>query len=466
MSNPFIIKKNTELTRQLFKTALGGFFGTKNAEAHRFEISLFRNGERVQLQNSNIVTGAFINYTNMSTVLLSDEYTSVEDGNAIVVLSDGCYMLPGRFCLTINVDDVTVFAGEGTLSATQTDTIYDPDDIVPSLEDVLAQVDAARQAAAAANEAAANASKMPFIGAGGVWYFWDAERGMYVDSENKSIPELTFQAVTGEPGTNVQLVQTGTPDAPVITLTIPRGDTGAVEGIDYFAGSPSALGVANPGAANGVARGDHVHPLPGLGDLGAVGYNAQSLTDAQKQQARENIASVSYEAQTLTDAQKEQARQNIGADSGYTLPAATAETLGGVKLGSAFTAPDGVLTIDGEIVELVKFIEKATYSKNATVQALIPFDENALYIGSLGNIPTTIIPTTPWLRFGGVGIPASSLQHSSVDTAIINFGADGSTTGTFFYLGKFQISDSGTVSNKNPTSVTVGPVYMLRKIAQ
>lgn len=451
MSNPFIIKKNTELTRPLFKTALGGFFGTKNAEAHRFEISLFRNGERVQLQNENIVTAAFVNYTNMATVLLSDEYTSIEEGNAIVVLSDGCYMLPGRFCLTINVDDVTVFAGEGTLSETQTDTIYDPDDIVPSLEDVLAQVDAARQAAAAANEAAANASKTPYIGEGGVWYFWDAERGRYVDSENKSIPELTFQAVTGAPGTNVQLVQTGTPDAPLITLTIPRGDTGAVDGIDYFAGNPSALGAASPGTVNGVSRGDHVHPLPSVGDLGAVSYNAQTLTDEQKQQARENIGA--------------------GEPYSYTLPTATASTLGGVKLGGAFAAPGGVLTIDGEVAEMVTFIENATYSTGATIPTLVPFDANALYFGNIRNQGTGVmsaIGPTDWLMRGH-SIPVETISGTSIsiDSIALTFATNGVTNGTLDYINRYTFRASGTaVTQTTPTSIAIGPIYMLRKIAQ
>lgn len=449
MSNPFIIKKNTELTRPLFKTALGGFFGTGNTDAHRFEISLTKNGEAVKLQNTNVVTGAFVNYTNMATVMLSGDYTFVEDGKAVVILSDGCYQLAGRFCLTINVDNVTVFAGEGTLSETSTDTIYDPDDIVPSLEEVLAQVDAARIAAAEANTAAANAKKTPYIGEGDVWYFWDAEKGMYVDSENKAIPELTFRAVTGEPGTNVQLVQTGAPDAPVITLTIPRGDTGAVDGIDYFAGNPSALGTASPGSANGVARGDHVHPLPGVDDLGAVSYNAQTLTDDQKQQARENI----------------------GAGEPYDLPEATESVLGGVKTSGIFSAPGGMLAINGEPAELVLFIEKATYSTGATIPTVVPFEAEAIYLCNIrGQGATVMIPveTSGFLMRGGaLPIETISGTMTSVDTVGLSFAEDGAASGALAYINRYTFRASGTAqSQSTPTSIEIGPVWMLRKIRE
>lgn len=40
------------------------------------------------------------------------------------------------------------------------------------------------------------------------------------------VPNITFTVQTGAPGTDVVLEQSGTPDAPIVDLTIPRGDTG------------------------------------------------------------------------------------------------------------------------------------------------------------------------------------------------------------------------------------------------
>lgn len=82
-------------------------------------------------------------------------------------------------------------------------------------------------------------------------------------------PKITFEVETGEAGSDVKVEQSGTAEAPHIKLTIPRGDTGAVEGVDYYEGEPEPLGEANPGTANGLSRGNHVHPMPTAEDVGA-----------------------------------------------------------------------------------------------------------------------------------------------------------------------------------------------------
>lgn len=56
---------------------------------------------------------------------------------------------------------------------------------------------------------------------------------------------------------------------PIKTIKGAKGDTGAVEGLEYYAASPAALGTASPGASDLVARGDHVHPMPSASDVGA-----------------------------------------------------------------------------------------------------------------------------------------------------------------------------------------------------
>lgn len=130
------------------------------------------------------------------------------------------------------------------------------------------------------------------------------------------VPTITFSVETGEPGTNVQVEQSGTPDAPTVTLTIPRGDPGE--------GAVSSVDGLMPGIGGDVA-------------LGAVRYVSQTLEDLQKRQARENIgagtgdgtvlsvddvqpeedgnvvlSAVRYAPQTLTTEQQQQARINIG----------------------------------------------------------------------------------------------------------------------------------------------------------
>lgn len=395
-------------------------------------------------------------------------------GNVITItLGPHCYKEAGDYILSVMLSKDagettrTILRIYGEVQRAASGPTVDISETLVDVDAVLALYAEMKTAKEAAEEAAEIAKKVPIIADGGLWAFWDAVQGMYVESEYRSIPALTFEAKTGAAGTNVQMVISGTAEAPVITLTIPRGDTGAVEGLDYYEGSPAELGTADPGTANGVARGDHVHPLPGADALQVISYiTAQALTEAQRLQALANIGGVAYSTpQTLTEEQQAQARENIGAGQPYTLPEATEETMGGVKMGGFFSAPDGVLTIDGEPVEIVQFIERATYSKDATIQTLVPLDVDALYIGSMGNTPAAITPGT-WMRFSGVGIPGSSALHSSVDTAIINFGEDGATSGTLFYIQKFTINASTSITSNAPTSATIGPVWMLRKIPQ
>lgn len=79
----------------------------------------------------------------------------------------------------------------------------------------------------------------------------------------------------------------------------------------------------------------------------AVLYTSQTLTDAQKQQARTNIGagkaeSVLYTAQSLTDAQKLQARTNIGVSDLSGVP------LGTIVMWSSTTIPDGWSICNGQ----------------------------------------------------------------------------------------------------------------------
>lgn len=67
---------------------------------------------------------------------------------------------------------------------------------------------------------------------------------------------------------------------PITTIKGEKGDTGAVDGLDYHDAAPSALGQASPGSSDLVARGDHVHPLPTPEDIGAA--TLEDMTKVQE----------------------------------------------------------------------------------------------------------------------------------------------------------------------------------------
>lgn len=288
---PYVV----DLDKPVTKTMLYNLFVTTNKKAHRFIITLRRGGVDVPFTGS--VVGTLINYSDMMT----QEYPGrAEDGKVVFDWPASFYAKSGLFCVIITVDDGevsnSVFAAEGSMILGETDTLYDPSHVVPSLSELLAQIDATRNAATAANNAAnsansaatdatsaanrANAaaqsiegltvSASPGAAADAEITEQDGAKHIHFTLQTGATPDITFEVATGAPGTQVQVQQSGTPEAPIVLLTIPRGDTGSVDGINYFEGNPSALGTANPGTANGVARGDHVHPLPTAEDVGAL----------------------------------------------------------------------------------------------------------------------------------------------------------------------------------------------------
>lgn len=140
--------------------------------------------------------------------------------------------------------------------AGQSITIDDPDiDVEITVEDISSSilqeaVEAANSAAERANDAAAAAEHMvdihqgppgpsgisPIIGQNGNWWTWDDELEQYVDSGEPSrgpqgvpgpTPDISIGTVTtGEPGDPAEASMTGTPEAPVLNMTIPQGPKG------------------------------------------------------------------------------------------------------------------------------------------------------------------------------------------------------------------------------------------------
>lgn len=138
----------------------------------------------------------------------------------------------------------------------------------------------------------------PKINSGNEWELWNPTGMGYEKTGKPSIPLLTFRAKTGEPGTDVIISQSGTPEKPVLEITIPRGEKGFVEGVDYSDDDPTELLLkASPGTKMSVARGDHAHPLPALDNLpGVLPVSAGGTGAVNEVEALERLgaASVAY----------------------------------------------------------------------------------------------------------------------------------------------------------------------------
>ncbi len=85
-----------------------------------------------------------------------------------------------------------------------------------------------------------------------------------------------------------------------------------------------------------------ISPSLALGETSSTAYAGnKGKANADAIAALQKAGNVRYDtAQSLTDAQKQQARTNIGAGTPYTLPTATATVLGGVKSSTTGTTKD------------------------------------------------------------------------------------------------------------------------------
>ena len=93
-------------------------------------------------------------------------------------------------------------------------------------------------------------------------------------------PQITVKVVTGEPGTAASVAQSGTAEAPIITLTIPRGDTGSLGSLTINGKTPDSAGKVELTAADVGARADDW--MPTAADVGALSGTDATLTNTGK----------------------------------------------------------------------------------------------------------------------------------------------------------------------------------------
>lgn len=147
-----------DLSRGVQVTPLGHllFTGDKNGDVYRIKVT--NAGQAVD------ITGAAVNAYMMRADHVTVPLTGkVENGEAVVTLDASCYAVTGKAVLVVKMahgDAIsTIFAGEGAVMRSSTDMVADPGGVIPSLAELLAQIELMEQTttAAAAATAAANA---------------------------------------------------------------------------------------------------------------------------------------------------------------------------------------------------------------------------------------------------------------------------------------------------------------------
>lgn len=343
-----VFKRRIDVDAEIQMTPLKSLYASGDKNAHIFELSLYRGAEEIDLSGAS-AQGYFIRADGY-TVPIEGEIS----GNIVTLtLSEGCYYVVGNFNLIIKVSigesRKSVFWGNDYVVRSMTDAIVDEENVIPSLDELLAQISAAESAAKAANQAAsaakseatsarqaasaantnasaansaANAAKAAAtaateaatkiddmtitatgLAAGAAPTAELTEVGGHYNivlglpkgdkGDPGATPQITVQVKTGEPGTAASVKQTGTAEAPVIELTIPRGDTGSIGSLTINGKTPDSAGKVELTAA----------------DVGALSGTDATLTEEGK------AADAKATGDTLDRLKAEKANKSIVSDA-------------------------------------------------------------------------------------------------------------------------------------------------------
>lgn len=328
-----VFKRRIDVDADIQMTPLKSLYASGDKDANIFELSLYRGAEEVDLSGAS-AQGYFIRADGYTVPI-----TGTISGNVVTLtLSEGCYYVVGNFNLIIKVSIAesrkSVFWGNGYVVRSMTDAIVDEENVIPSLDELLAQIAAAESAAKAANQAAsaansaaasarqaASAANTNASSANSAANTARAAATTATEAATKiddmtitatglaagaaptaeltevdghynivlglpkgdkgdpgATPQITVQVKTGEPGTAASVKQTGTAEAPVIELTIPRGDTGSLGSLTINGKTPDSAGKVELTAADVGARADDW--MPTAADVGALSGTDETLTQA------------------------------------------------------------------------------------------------------------------------------------------------------------------------------------------
>lgn len=389
-----VFKRRIDVDAEIQMTPLKSLYASGDKDAHIFELSLYRGAEEIDLSGAS-ARGYFIRADGYTVPI-----TGAISGNIVTLtLSEGCYYVVGNFNLIIKVSigesRKSVFWGNGYVVRSMTDAIVDEENVIPSLDELLAQISAAESAAKAANQAAsaansaatsarqaasaadtnasaansaANAATSAASAASAAATKIDdmtiTATGLAagaaptaelteVDGHYNIVlglpkgdkgdpgatPQITVQVKTGEPGTAASVKQTGTAEAPVIELTIPRGDTGNIGSLTINGKAPDSAGKVELTAADVGARADDW--MPTAADVGALSGTDATLTQAGK----------AADAKATGDALNQQ-KSDVDAKINQSDALTLEEILASTDLTNKVAGAEAVKTIKNDITSL------------------------------------------------------------------------------------------------------------------
>ena len=228
-----------DLERGVERTLIRPALLTGDSQAHTFRLTVKRGGVNAAITGASVA--AYFVRADGVTVPITG---SVDGSVALVTLPESCYRVPGRFQLVVKLalDGAVsaVFWGDGAVAASDTDAILDEEGVIPSLDEVLAQVAAAEAAAASANSAASSANTAASSA---------NTAASRADAAAASIEAIGAEATTLAPGSAATASWATVDGAKVLMIGVPQG----IQGPQGPKGEPGKDGSGSVSTVNGVA---------------------------------------------------------------------------------------------------------------------------------------------------------------------------------------------------------------------
>ncbi len=191
-----VIQKTSDLSKIQKVDQLEGPLYQLEEAGHTFEITCVNASAAM----SGTVSARFLRADETTVYFIG----SLDGNVATITLPQSCYTVNGRFGMVVFVsgDDVTtaIYAVSGSVYRSTSDTVVDPAGVVPSLEELIAQIEECEQATEDAEAAAATIEA--FTGAGhdnaypgynllaeGVSGYWYTTAGTATDASPRDAPE-------------------------------------------------------------------------------------------------------------------------------------------------------------------------------------------------------------------------------------------------------------------------------------
>ena len=270
-----VFKRKIDVDADIQMTPLKSLYASGDKDAHVFELSLYRGGQEIALSGAS-AQGYFIRADGYTVPI-----TGAISGNVVTLtLSEVCYYIVGNFNLIIKVSTAesrkSVFWGNGYVVRSMTDAIVDEENVIPSLDELLAQIAATEAAAKAANTAATNANSATEAA---------EEAASSANTAAKKINNMSASAKSVDAGAEATATVTMVDGHYNIAFGVPRGPTGpqgpkgdpgsidnlaenvALEIAKYNFGQPYNL----------LDNSDFVHPVAQAGVNGAHGTTGYAV---------------------------------------------------------------------------------------------------------------------------------------------------------------------------------------------